>query len=269
MAILLADSTDAGRTWTPWRTVPMPDDGGPPSLTNAILRLPSGRLVLSVETNKTYLDSSKWFQRVVYSWSDDDGTLWSPATTIVEDPTGRIANWDQRAGVAPDGRIVTFTWTYDFEAVAYRNIRRRISGDEGRTWSEPEDLGFADQPSHPAITPDGRIVLAWVDRFGSQSIRARSADAVDAPFQEATELVLYAHQVPRPSSTWAPGRTDWPMPKHCRTATLRSSTTLPASAAEPTSAGFACTPTEEAGRVRRQDPRLASRPTRCRRDALR
>jgi hypothetical protein len=197
MAIVLAESPDGGRRWSLWRTVPMPDDVGPPSLTNAILRLPSGRLALSIETNKTYLDASKWFQRVVYSWSEDGGATWSPATTVVEDATGRIANWDQRAAVAPDGRIVTFTWMYDFEAVTYLNVHRRLSRDEGRTWSEPEDLGFTDQPSHPAILPDGRTVVAWVDRFGTQSIRARAAEAVDAPFPPETEVVLYTHETSR------------------------------------------------------------------------
>ena len=44
----------------------MPDDIGPPSLTNAVLRLADGRLVLSIESNKPYLDTSKWFQRVVH-----------------------------------------------------------------------------------------------------------------------------------------------------------------------------------------------------------
>src|SRR5437867_10509376 len=171
MAILLADSADSGASWSPWREVPMPDDVGPPSLTTALLRLPSGRLALSVESNKPYLDRSKWFQRVAYAWSSDDGRTWTEPRTVVADPTGRIANWDQRTGVMPGGDLVSFTWTYDFEAVAYRNITRRISRDEGMTWTEPEDLGFADQAGHPAILPDGRIVLAWVDRFGSQAIK--------------------------------------------------------------------------------------------------
>ena len=191
MAILVADSMDAGHTWSPWRTVPMPDDVGPPSLTNAILRLADGRLVLSVESNKPYMDASPWFQRVVHLRSDDDGQTWSPPETVCADPTGRIANWDQRGAIAPDGRFVTFTWTYDFEAVAYRNINRRISSDGGATFGPAEDIGVADQPGHPAILPDGRLVLAWVDRFGSGTIRARSAAAIDAPLDPATEVIVH------------------------------------------------------------------------------
>jgi hypothetical protein len=191
MAILVADSTDSGEIWSAWRRVPMPADVGPPSLTNAIVRFPSGRLLLSVETNKGYLDSSPWLQRVVHLWSADDGVTWSAPTTVVADRTGRIANWDQRGAVAADGRLVTFAWIYDFEAVAYLDIRRRISADEGRSFDEPIELGFADQPGHPAILPDGRVVLAWVDRFGSGSIRARLAASIDAPFDQDSEIVLF------------------------------------------------------------------------------
>jgi hypothetical protein len=192
MTVVVARSADSGRRWSEWQIVRTPDDVGPPSLTCPLLRLLDGPLLLSIETNKAYLDASRWFQRVVYMASDDEGRTWSAPWTIVQDPTGRIANWDQRTDVAPDGRLVSFTWTYDFEAVAYRNITRRVSSDGGRTWTEPEDLGFADQPSRPAILRDGRIVLAWVDRYGTRSIRARAAAAIDAPFPEDTEIVLFA-----------------------------------------------------------------------------
>lgn len=196
ITILLADSHDLGNTWTAWRVLSLPDEIGPPSLTSPILKLPSGKLAVSIETNKNYEDRSSWLQRVVYAYSSDLGNTWSSPVTVSQDPSGRIFNWDQRAGLAPDGRLVTFTWTYDQETTRYLNVHRRLSSDEGQTWTRPEDLNFADQPSHPAVLADGRVVLGWVDRFQTRSIRARLAEAVDAPFEPETELVLYQHQTP-------------------------------------------------------------------------
>jgi hypothetical protein len=73
-------------------------------------------------------------------------------------------------------------------------MHRRISSDGGYTWSAAEDLGFTDQAAHPAIFPDGRVILAFVDRFKSHSIRARWAQDVAAPFPVQTEVVIYSHQ---------------------------------------------------------------------------
>ena len=201
MAVIVADSEDLGRTWSGWRAVPVPADVGPPSLTNPILRLRSGRLAVSIETNKSYEDRSKWLQRVVYVYSEDGGRTWGAPATVAQDPSGRVFNWDQRAGVWPDGRVVTFTWTYDRETTTYLNIRRRISADEGETWTAAEDLGFSDQASRPAVLPDGRVVLAWVDRYGTRSIRARLAEGIDGPFKAETEVVLYEHR--EGSRDWA------------------------------------------------------------------
>ena len=193
MVIMLSDSHDSGETWSPLREVPLPDEIGPPSLTNPILLLGDGSLAMSIESNKTYGDTSRWYQRVVMFHSGDAGQSWGPPVTAGFDPSGRIFNWDQRAGVAPDGRLVTYLWTYDTETGTYLNVHRRISADSGHTWSPAADLGFADQASHPAILPDGRVVLAWVDRFQTQSIRARLAPAIDAPFSPASEVLVYQH----------------------------------------------------------------------------
>jgi hypothetical protein len=113
--------------------------------------------------------------------------------TVAEDPAGRIFNWDLRAAVAPDGRIASFAWTYDSQKSTYLDIHRRISGDGGMTWTSPEPLGFSDQAARPAISRDGSVVLAWVDRFGTKSIRARYAPSLDAAFDAASEVVIYTH----------------------------------------------------------------------------
>jgi hypothetical protein len=116
------------------------------------------------------------------------------------DPTGRIFNWDQRAAVTPDGRLAAFLWTYDTATNSYQNIHRRISADGGYTWSPADDLGFADQAGHPAILPDGGVILPYVDRFHSQCIRARWATDVAAPFAPETDVVLFTHQAAKPKS---------------------------------------------------------------------
>jgi hypothetical protein len=191
MAVLLADSHDCGRTWTPWREAPVTEDVGPPSLTSPVLRLANGELAISIESNKRYDDPGKWHQRVVYLFSRDEGSTWSPPYTVSQDPEARIFYWDQRAAVAPDGRILTLSWTFDRETNRYLQIQRRISGDSGRTWTPPSGLGFSDQPSHPAILPDGRVVVAWVDRYASGSIRARLAENIDGEFASETEVTIY------------------------------------------------------------------------------
>ncbi len=191
MAIVIVASPDGGQTWDSGRQVPMPTSVGPPSLTAPLLRLSDGRLAMSIESNKRYDDPTPWRQFGSYFHSADNGCRWTGPTVVSQDPTGRIFHWDQRAGVAPDGRLVSFTWTYDSIAKQYVNIYRRISADGGMSWTAPEDLGIADQAGRPAILPDGRVVLPWVDRFGSHSIRVRAAGSIDAPLEAGTELELY------------------------------------------------------------------------------
>ncbi|MFN8446718.1 MAG: sialidase family protein [Caldilineaceae bacterium] len=193
MDILLAESNDEGKSWTPWHKVSMPAEIGPASLTSPILKLGNGALAMSIETNKEYLDHTKWYQKVVFFHSYDGGATWGAPVVAGQDPSGRIFNWDLRCCVAPDGRITTFAWTYDTETTKYVNIHRRLSHDHGYRWSAAEDLGITDQAGPPAVLPDGRVVLPWVDRFVTHSIRARLAADVAAPFDPASEVTLYTH----------------------------------------------------------------------------
>ena len=70
MRVLLSDSFDQGKTWSSLRSVEIPDEIGPPSLTNPIMKLPDGKLLMSIENNKKYHDKSTWKQKAVFlsSW---------------------------------------------------------------------------------------------------------------------------------------------------------------------------------------------------------
>lgn len=190
MRILIADSFDQGRTFGEWREIAVTPDIGPPSLTNPIVRMPDGRLIVSIETNKPYLDRTTWMQRVVHCESLDNGVTWTLPRTVCADPTGSVFHWDQRLAADASGTLAAFSWTYDKPANRYLPIRRHLSRDAGRSWVT-DSLTFADQPSHPAVFPDGRVVLAWVDRYGSRSIRARGAPSLHAEFLPDTEVILY------------------------------------------------------------------------------
>jgi len=210
--MLLAESDDSGHSWSAFREVPMPEVIGPPSLTNPLIILADGTLVMSVESNKTYQDDSTWYQRVVMFHSTDQGQTWGEPAIAGFDPSGRIYNWDQRVGLAPDGRLGAFLWTYDSHMSTYHNIHRRISADGGHTWTQAEDLGFPDQAAHPAILPDGRVLLDYVDRFNTHSIRARLAPAIDAAFDPDSEVSIYEHGNPddgEPQADGALGLSVW------------------------------------------------------------
>ena len=66
MAILIAESRDQGHTWSAWHRVELPAEVGPPSLTAPLLSLGDCVLAMSIESNKTNGDASRWMQRVVH-----------------------------------------------------------------------------------------------------------------------------------------------------------------------------------------------------------
>ena len=46
------------------------------------------------------------------------------------------------------------------------------STDRGQSWTKPWDTEIQGQITQPVYLPDGRLLLIWVDRFGTRSIRA-------------------------------------------------------------------------------------------------
>ena len=257
MTVLLADSQDAGRTWTPWRIVPMPDDIGPPSLTNAILRLADGTLVLSIEFEQAVpghveVVPARGPPPLRRRWGDlvrpGDGPRGSdradpelgPAWRDRPGRPARDLHLDLRLGdrhvpqrPAPDqrrrhrpvraGRRPRVRRPAGASRGAARRSRRRRLGRPVRDEEHPRPAGRRD-----------RRAVRRRDRGRRPPSRAPRSSGHPRPTRPTPPRRA------RSSWTWAPGRTASPSPRRCPTATSASCTTPPAPTAGRMCAGRAC-----------------------------
>ena len=112
---------------------------------------------------------------MVYPYSDDSGPNVDPACHRVPGSVRPNFQLGSAHGAAPDGNTsASFTWTYDKPANRYLNVQRRLSRDEGRTWTCARRPGFCRSAlASGAFLPDGG--LCWPGSTASD--RARSARA--------------------------------------------------------------------------------------------
>ena len=187
-----AKSTDGGATFSTFSAAVLGDPSrniGPDKPYAAIDTFPrskfKGRIYVSYGG-----DFSNGTYRIQVVVSSDGGRTWT-TPVIVSDEASLLSNRVILGSVplvAPDGTVYIF-WVDGFDPVGPSRIAYTRSKDGGRTWSAPsavaggfpnavdflirnEDSHFAIQPdigalanSFPtaAVTPDGRIFVAWAD----------------------------------------------------------------------------------------------------------
>jgi hypothetical protein len=137
-------------------------------------------------------DRSDWQQRyhAFGLRSHDEGRTWPDEVAMPNDPTGRLAHYDQRLTTTADGRLLSFAWIHD--VVADRTLHARVadSVDGGATWSPPVGTSLHGGPINPIRLRDGRVLIAYARREPPAGIRiAMSVGAADPwTFDEEVEL---------------------------------------------------------------------------------
>lgn len=158
------------------------------------------RWVLQFELNKPYDDPTPWQHSSVLMFSDDEGRTWPEHVRVTGAPESHVFYWDQRPGVLADGTLLDLFWTYDRATGQYLNIHARQSGDRGRTWGDLWDTGVPGQPSQPVSLPDGRILMAVVDRSGTPTIKARTSADGGRTWPAGSEVVICEPPLTRQSA---------------------------------------------------------------------
>jgi sialidase-1 len=191
----LCESRDGGRSWGDYRVM----DGEPHTpltITGPVLVLDRQRLACQVEVNKSYEDSAPWRQAAAWKISHDGGYDWSEYVEVAKDPSGQVFYWDARYSVGANGHVLAALWCYDRKQKRDLPIHLCQSHDGGRTWSAPRDIGLVGQLGYPVLLGGGRLLLPYIDRYRSPSIRAALSNDLGGTFVE--DVVVYRHQAARP-----------------------------------------------------------------------
>ncbi len=188
---LLYESRDEGESWSYLRPLDTSVFGGQPTKTGPILRVSKDVLAAQLELNKDYEDARPWMARAVMMFSYDGGTTWPEHSTVANDPAGKVYYWDQRPTVLGENRLLNLFWTFDRNVKKDITIHRSRSDDGGRTWTKPADTGIEGQIAFPTPLQDGRVFMAYVDRYGERTIRARLSDDEGETWSAAPELILW------------------------------------------------------------------------------
>ena len=121
--------------------------------------------------------------------SSDGGKSWPEAIEVANDASNRLMYWDQHHAVGYD-QCITMFWTYDRQNNRDATIHISWSNDFGKTWTPPQDTGIVGQIAQPILLGDGRLVVIYLDRFKTRSIRARLSEDGGRTFG-SEELVIY------------------------------------------------------------------------------
>jgi hypothetical protein len=188
---LFFQSCDGGRSWTGYREMDYAPYHSPMPITGAVLQLGNGELACPFEVNKNYFDTQPWRHAAAWKISRDGGHSWPECVEIANDPTGRLMYWDARYALGADGLCVATFWTYDRTQQCDARIHMSISRDNGRHWSQPRDIGIEGQVCQAVFVDNGGLVLIYVDRFKTRSIRATFSPDLGRSFR--SDIVVYSH----------------------------------------------------------------------------
>lgn len=195
--VLFCESSDAGGTWTNFREMDSTPYNSPIPITGPVLVLGNGELACQFEVNKNYEDVRPWRHAAAWKISHDGGQTWPDCIEVAHDPADRLMYWDAHYALGPNGFCVASFWAYNHADGCDAPIHLSFSHDNGRHWSLPQDTNITGQIAHPVLLEDGRIILLYIERFETRSIRALLSDDLGKSFH--SDFVVFEQSKSQPA----------------------------------------------------------------------
>jgi sialidase-1 len=163
---VLCTSTDAGRTWSAARRVPMPVDC-PLEVSHGILPLSSGRLLAPAATLPS---KDRLGEQVFVAISDDGGRDWPAHAIVLEDGQKILGFFEHKFAEIAPGRVLATAWTVTLGDVLDRPNSFAISNDDGSTWGPVRSTGIQGQTLTPTPLGGDRLFVVFNRRYGRQGV---------------------------------------------------------------------------------------------------
>jgi len=163
---LLAESTDDGATWSPWREIAIPELKGCSS-TGPLLRWLDGTLAYPFESYKEYDDPRPHRHGAWLILSKDGGRTFREVVPVAQDPAGKVYYWDQRLCIGRQpGEAVAMFWTHSLAEKRDLNVHiRSFSLQRNDTKTAPiRATSIPGQITAPVLLEDGRLFAFVVNR---------------------------------------------------------------------------------------------------------
>ncbi|MEO8992394.1 MAG: sialidase family protein [Nitrosospira sp.] len=143
-------------------------------------------------------------QRLLVSWSDDEGKNFSTPVAVTPEPETIAADGESRPKIAVtrDGTVL-LTWVQSLPQKYAGNVRFARSTDSGKSFSSPITLNddgriTAHRFDSMAIDGNGRVVIAWLD--------ARDRDAAKEKGENFTGTSIYTTESANNGKSFDPNR---------------------------------------------------------------
>ncbi len=199
--LLVADSTDAGRTFSTWRELPTEELTGC-SFTGPVLRFADGMLALPFESYKEYDDPCPGHHAAWVMVSCDGGASFSRPLLVAQHPEHRIYYWDQRLCVGRWGNDVTaLFWSHDLEAQRDLNVHllhptpgESEQGEAVLLRTPVQATPLRGQIAAPLWIDDDRLMAFVVDRQSEGTMMLCVSRDGGKTWPAEGRLVVYSHK---------------------------------------------------------------------------
>lgn len=188
-------SDDNGETWKhypPFRMENVPEGAG---IRGNIVELPNGELLLPFYGSLRVGELSRCGLMISRDWGD----TWEYLSTMAFDPACQKNFLEPFVYRTPTGKLVgLFRTQTDWRrpmvkfADTYLNLHIAVSEDDGRTFSEVQEIEnlWGSSPFHAIEMHDGRVLMTYGYRRAPFGVRARLCDAELAHIDQGEEIIL-------------------------------------------------------------------------------